>query len=421
MKFNELEVLKEKLSEQDKFDYLYNSIPEELATKANLLTMKGDWETITTDLVEINQKLKRVTEKKQRVEEMETNYSKVTKNENLEEKRKYTKFKKGNFRNKNSDYKNYSKNFPRNKRNKNNIKCWKCGKLGHYAEDCHNKYVDNKNKFNKNNFKKYINKSSFKKFECHNNEINKSKNLKNSNDYKDNYEEIFFDDYNESYVESNNISILPFNKSDYFRTKDNDNLEEEDKDKNKNDKKEKLIAWTLDSGTSYHMTGDLNILDDIKEFKAKIKFADGNCVITNKIGTYNGYINDNKIKLTKVLYVPSFQKNLISIDGLSDQHFKTVFYRKDNKNYASIYKNHIKLCNTCANNTKTYVVWTSNNKINYEYICNSLSVKDDDSLHTWHRRLGHYNISTLRDKLSKINIKCKCKVCGRSIEELTIS
>jgi len=91
IKFNELEVLKEKLSEQDKFDYLYNSIPEELATKANLLTMKGNWEKITTDLVEINQKLKRVTEKKQRVEEMETNYSKVTKNENLEEKKKIHK------------------------------------------------------------------------------------------------------------------------------------------------------------------------------------------------------------------------------------------------------------------------------------------------------------------------------------------
>jgi len=37
MLYNELEDLKVKLSQRDKFDYLYNSLPEELVIKLNLI------------------------------------------------------------------------------------------------------------------------------------------------------------------------------------------------------------------------------------------------------------------------------------------------------------------------------------------------------------------------------------------------
>jgi len=97
-----------------------------------------------------------------------------------------------------------------------------------------------------------------------------------------------------------------------------------------------LKSWTLDSGTTYHMTGDLNCLLDKKKYNKKIFFANGDFVKSKFISTYKGYVNDNKITLKNVLYVPEFKKNLISIDGLSDQHYKTIFQKIKNKKWCHI-------------------------------------------------------------------------------------
>jgi len=136
------------------------------------------------------------------------------------------------------------------------------------------------------------------------------------------------------------------------------------------------------------------------------------------IGTYKGYVNDNKITLKNVLYVPEFKKNLISIDGLSDQHYKTIFQKIKNKKWCHIYnKNSNRVCCACANNSNTYVMWTSKNKITfnnskaYSYSSSSNVI---DSLDMWHRRLGHFNIEGLKDTLPKINNKYKCKICAKS-------
>jgi len=36
---------------------------------------------------------------------------------------------------------------------------------------------------------------------------------------------------------------------------------------------------------------------------------------------------------------------------------------------------------------------------------------DEDILKLWHRRMGHFNIDLLKDRLPKINIKSKCSIC----------
>ena len=45
-----------------------------------------------------------------------------------------------------------------------------------------------------------------------------------------------------------------------------------------------LINWTFDSGSSYHMTNDLNSLENVVKHKETISFADGGKVIaTHKV------------------------------------------------------------------------------------------------------------------------------------------
>jgi len=53
--------------------------------------------------------------------------------------------------------------------------------------------------------------------------------------------------------------------------------------------------------------------------------------------------------------------------------------------------------NSCCNNLSN-----SDNEINYSYL------NDDNSLDFWYRRLGHYNISSIKDKNS-MPYMCKFK------------
>ena len=125
------------------------------------------------------------------------------------------------------------------------------------------------------------------------------------------------------------------------------------------------------------------------------------------------YINDNKITLKNVLFVPEFKRNLMSVDCLTDSHFKIIFFNNDNKNHVSIYnKNNNKVCTVCSNNTKTYTIWTLREKIIFPSnngICNYIADTDSESLYLWHKRLGHFNINHLRNILRKINTKKQCE------------
>ncbi|KAG4083328.1 hypothetical protein H8356DRAFT_1338563 [Neocallimastix lanati (nom. inval.)] len=61
----------------------------------------------------------------------------------------------------------------------------------------------------------------------------------------------------------------------------------------------RMFLETLDSGTTYHMTDNANILTNI----------------VKSMGTYKGYINGNIIILKHALYSQVFKKNSISVDG----------------------------------------------------------------------------------------------------------
>eukprot|EP00833_Pecoramyces_ruminatium_P000835 jgi/Orpsp1_1/1174867/evm.model.c7180000051738.1 len=271
LKFKELTSLNENLEFQEKFDYLYNAIPEELAIKSNIISHQVSWEDTTSHLIKVERQLKRLKEKRQKNEEnspVSTNIeTKVNSNYNNDSNSNYNNDsnsnndKNGYYKNYNRNYKSKNKNYKnaRCKKNKNDIKCWNCGKFGHYSNECKMNRSDKNYRY-------------------------KSKN-------KNKHEEYFFKDYNDAYdIESNNAfysSMLPFKNVKYYthnNTIDNNQVNDDKKEK-END----LHSWTLDSGTTYHMTGDLNCLSDIRKYKKRIYFANGDSVRSNYIGTYKGY------------------------------------------------------------------------------------------------------------------------------------
>jgi len=174
-----------------------------------------------------------------------------------------------------------------------------------------------------------------------------------------------------------------------------------------------ITKWTLDSGTSYHITGNVNNLVDSQKHEVSIHFANNHIIKSKIIGKFVGYINGNKITLNIVLYIHTFKKNLLSIDHLSNIHtfkknllsidhlsnenFKTVFYRYKNKNHAAIFNNKNKrIYTSISNNSKTYKVIMTRKNINMpnRYTCNNLEkATEDNNMELWHRRMGHFNIN----------------------------
>jgi len=152
------------------------------------------------------------------------------------------------------------------------------------------------------------------KIKCQNNEVK-------VNEEEDKHRVYFSKDYNDAYeTQFNDVptSILPIKPLSFYNSSINDQKHVDDE----------ICSWTLDSGTTYHMTSNPDILTNMLKHNKKIYFANGEYVKSKGIVTYKGYINDNIINLKHVLYIPAFNKNLISVDGLSDQNYKTVFYKR---------------------------------------------------------------------------------------------
>jgi len=152
LKFKELENLKAGLEFKEKFDYLYNAIPEELAIKTNLISHQNNWEDTTKHLINTSQQLKRLKEKREKNKKEETE---IDTNLNVESNNNERNNKINNYKG-NYNKKYYKKNF---RNSKKFIKCRNCGKVGHYASECWEKSRQNKNNYNKNkNYKGRQNK-----------------------------------------------------------------------------------------------------------------------------------------------------------------------------------------------------------------------------------------------------------------------
>ena len=106
----------------------------------------------------------------------------------------------------------------------------------------------------------------------------------------------------------------------------------------------KIIIPTQSQTTSlysYYMTHNKKILINSCEYYINIHFADWGTAKIELIGKYVGFINNSKIVLNDVLYVPSFKLGLFSIDHLNEENYKIIFWKNriNNKNYTLLYNN----------------------------------------------------------------------------------
>eukprot|EP00833_Pecoramyces_ruminatium_P007745 jgi/Orpsp1_1/1181777/evm.model.c7180000078571.1 len=223
-----------------------------------------------------------------------------------------------------------------------NGRCYICKKYGHYSNECIYNKLNKSNTINKKKIFKSTKSMKYKKIHNNKRKFNKTKinikkkfynnknhafsintNVKSNRSYKDNYINAFTEDYCSNF--KNEVNIVECTEKSNITNNFNNKLNE-------------ITLWTLDSGASVHITNQLNILTNTKCHVENVIFANGDAIQSKFIGNYEGYINNNKITLSNVLYVPEFTKNLISISKLTKQNFKIIFHFQ-NSPYVILYDN----------------------------------------------------------------------------------
>jgi len=87
-------------------------------------------------------------------------------------------------------------------------------------------------------------------------------------------------------------------------------------------------SWIVDSGATHHMTGNQNLLFNLKHVShPPVRIADGSSCPVKGIGSIS---NSENLPLSSVLLVPKFPDNLCSVSQLT----------KQNKCYAKFYPSH---------------------------------------------------------------------------------
>ena len=150
--------------------------------------------------------------------------------------------------------------------------------------------------------------------------------------------------------------------------------------------------WILDSGASDHITPHLHLLTNVHTSNSTLHLPNGQTSVVTHIG--NVVLHTN-IVLTDVLYVPSFNYNLISIPKLTNTTACNVFFTKD----ACYVQDHILKKTTEIGELQEGLYLfqhsASNSAIHSTPACNS-AVTSTTNSHLWHSRLGHPSSSAMK-------------------------
>eukprot|EP00833_Pecoramyces_ruminatium_P007340 jgi/Orpsp1_1/1181372/evm.model.c7180000076991.1 len=389
--FDELESLDYKITDDARVGILNRSLPEDLRY-INVFQFKDNWNTCINYVTKV-------------IPEILYSNKKEGKMKNDNKELLFT----GN--NKSISHNNKVKNHKRK-----NGRCFICKKYGHYANECkHNKNknlrinnntknIHRRNKFfqRRTNFNKTHNK--YKKRHIENHAL-----LASNDDNENLYKEAFNKDFNS---DSENPTY-------YFDSDINNNISTETP--NKINTSKRIFTWVVDSGASIHITNKLELLTNKVNHVEYITFANGDKIHSLFKGNFIGFINNYKIELKDVLYVPNSKKNLISLSKLTQLNYKFVFSKFNNKPIMIMYSPNGKRITTIhsKDNTNTYEIWISSNNINHAKQTHNVLMEcttkpDDEHLQIWHRRLAHFNIRNIVNNLPNVHINNKCKICSRS-------
>ena len=88
------------------------------------------------------------------------------------------------------------------------------------------------------------------------------------------------------------------------------------------------LVWYLDSGASFHMTGDKEFFSDLeeKEIHTHIEMGENGRYNATGIGTITfERESGNPFLLKNVMHVPGLKKNLVSVTMLEDRGYDVFF------------------------------------------------------------------------------------------------
>ena len=178
-------------------------------------------------------------------------------------------------------------------------------------------------------------------------------------------------------------------------------------------KKNYSNTWFVDAGATSHMTISKDFFIDFdSNIKGFVRLADPDKVskIEGKGSGAIKFIVDGKqtqLKIKDVLYVPSFESNLVSVRKLTKEGYKVNFDR--NIWTVTKYGEKQAMAKFGADVEDLYEVQKADERSYAEIKIQH----DENGQHAWHMRFGHRNISAIKDLAQKqLAIGIQITDCG---------
>ncbi|KAI2796685.1 hypothetical protein BLOT_015699 [Blomia tropicalis] len=171
--------------------------------------------------------------------------------------------------------------------------------------------------------------------------------------------------------------------------------------------------WYVDSAASFHYTGNIEKLRQLRETDSKVMTANGEISRVTMMGkTTIGSKHGDDINLNDVRYVPGFRNNLLSVPVVCDKGNLVLFDEKKclfldkRKANISFDKSAINLVASRENNS--YIVKSAS-------ASNSTETAFSTDVLNWHRRMGHAGPEKLSRMLNDNSAKnYDCQECRLS-------
>eukprot|EP00253_Pinus_taeda_P014185 PITA_14185 len=152
-------------------------------------------------------------------------------------------------------------------------------------------------------------------------------------------------------------------------------------------------VWFLDSGASFHMTGDRDLFSDLdeKDLGVHIEMGNDGRYSVTSIGTISFERESGKpIVLKEVMHVPGLKNNLIFVVMLEDKGYDVVFSEGKaflrSKTTGQTQKIRVRVKNIYQLHVDGYTAMA----------CKAREVVSWDDGELWHSRLGHFHHGALK-------------------------